>query len=339
MNNDPPRISVILPVYNGQDYLAQAIDSVLSQSFSDFELIIINDGSTDGSVAIIEKLTDPRIRLFQQSNMGLAATLNRAISLAKGKYIARQDQDDVCFQSRFEEQINFLDANPDVGMVGTCAEIWVDNERTNRYLRHPVDDASLKFGLLFDNHFVHSSVMIRRSVFEKVGGYSEDKSRQPPEDYELWSRVMKSYKLANLPEVLMAYREVEGSMSRTGISPFVPNLVRITAENISWATGRGMDAAEVVALSRLAHGVYEGISPNVRFRQLNEVLYYAVSQIAIVSGVPVQQLNAALRVRSNLLRYQYLEYRSGGLLGRITKSQFGKNAKNLAKWLLKVSHL
>jgi hypothetical protein len=181
--------------------------------------------------------------------------------------------------------------------------------------------------------------MIRRSVFDEVGGYSDDKSRQPPEDYELWSRVMKSYKLANLPDILMAYREVEGSMSRTGISPFLPNLMRISAENIAWATGRGTDAAEVVALSRLSHGVYEGISPNVRFRQLNEVLHCATSQIATASGVSVQQLDAVLRVRSNLLRYQYLEYRSGGLLGRMAKSRIGKIAKNLAKWLLKVSHL
>jgi len=154
-----PIVSVILPVYNGLPYLEEALDSVLTQSFRDFELIVINDGSTDGSAAIIENLHDPRIRFFQQTNKGLATTLNRAISLARGKYIARQDQDDVSLPTRFERQVAFLDANQEAGMVGTGAEIWVGNERTNRFLQHPADNAAIKFGLLFDNHFVHSSAI------------------------------------------------------------------------------------------------------------------------------------------------------------------------------------
>lgn len=315
----PPILSVILPVYNGQEYLLEAIESVLLQSFSDFELIIINDGSTDASSTIIDKLSDPRIQFFQQLNKGLAATLNRAISLAKGEYIARQDQDDISFKSRFQKQVEFLDANPDVGMVGTAAEIWVGNERTNRFLKHPTDNAAIKFAMLFDNPFVHSSVMIRRSVFEKVGNYSEDLSRQPPEDYELWSRIMKKYKLANLPDVLMAYREVQGSMSRTGINPFLPNLIKINTENIAWASGCSVDSSEVVALSKLHRGVYDKISSETSFSKMKNVLNQAALHIAEQENNVPQQVDVLLRQSVNRLRYHYLNYRSGGLLGKLRK--------------------
>lgn len=334
MSNAKPKISVILPVYNGQDHLTEAIDSVLSQSFSDFELIIVNDGSTDGSAAIIEELDDSRIRFFQKSNKGLAATLNRAISLARGEYIARQDQDDVCLPSRFERQVAFLDANPDVGMVGTSAEIRVGNERTNRYLKHPIDNASLKFGLLFDNHFVHSSVMIRRSVLEGLGGYSEDSARQPPEDYELWSRVMKKYKLANLPEVLLAYREVEGSMSRTGVNPFLPNLIKISSENIAWASGLSVDSNEVIAISKLSRGVYDQIPRGTNFSGMQAVLMQAAHKIAEDAGGSSVQLDSALRSQIHRLRYHYFNYCCGGLIGKVMNSGTGRYVKNMTRRIL-----
>lgn len=333
-----PKISVILPVYNGLHYLEEAINSVLGQSFKDFELIIINDGSTDGSERVIEKFDDPRIRYFKQENHGLPATLNIAIIHARGQYIARQDQDDICLPLRFQKQVEFLNAHPDVGMVGTCAEIWAGNERTDRVLTHPTDEASLRFGLLFNNLFVHSSIMIRRSVFEQVGAYSEDKSRQPPEDYELWSRVMKKFKVANLPEVLMVYREVPNSMSRTGVNPFLPNLVRISAENIAWASGRAVDSPEVIALSRLSHGVYEDIPRGIRFAALAAVLNDAADRIARTSGVLPRDLEAPLQTKLKVLRYHYLNYRSGGLIGKMTGGRLGRYVKGWVKRMLSVSH-
>jgi glycosyltransferase involved in cell wall biosynthesis len=334
MRNAPSKVSVILPVYNGECYLEEAISSVLLQTFRDFELIIIDDGSRDSSAAIIKKLDDPRIRFFQQPNKGLSATLNRAIGLARGEYIARQDQDDVCLPSRFEKQLAFLEANQDVGMVGTGAEIWVNNKRSNRFLQHPTDNASLKFGLLFDNYFVHSSMMIRRSVFENVGGYAEDDTRQPPEDYELWSRVMKKYKLANLPEVLMVYREVAGSMSRTGVNPFLPNLVKISAENIAWASGLPADTFEVVALSKLSQGVYEGLPEDLSFAKMKAVLELAASNIAKDGGINDTQLDRDRLRRVRKLRYHYLDSQSGGLIGRVFNSTTGLYLKNVARRVL-----
>ena len=333
-----PQLSVILPVYNGLPYLEEAIKSILGQSFGDYELIIINDGSTDGSELVVGKFKDSRIRYFKQQNHGLPATLNIAISHACGEYIARQDQDDICLPKRFQKQVEYLNAHPGVGMVGAAAQIWAGNELTSRQLTHPRDDATLRFGLLFNNLFVHSSIMIRRSVFEQVGAYSEDKSRQPPEDYELWSRVMKKFKVANLPEVLMVYREVPNSMSRTGVNPFLPNLVRISAENIAWASGRAVDSPEVIALSRLSHGVYEDIPRGIRFAALAAVLNDAADRIARTSGVLPRDLEAPLQTKLKVLRYHYLNYRSGGLIGKMTGGRLGRYVKGWVKRMLSVSH-
>lgn len=334
MRDTKPRLSVILPVYNGRDYLAQAIDSVLSQSFRDLELIIIDDGSTDGSAALIEKLEDPRIRFYKQPNRGLAATLNRAISLVRGEYIARQDQDDISLPSRFAKQVDFLDTNGDVGMLGTYAEIWVGNARSDRHLKHPIDNAELKFALLFDNYFVHSSVMIRRDVLAEVGGYSEDPARQPPEDYELWSRVMKRYRLANLPDVLLAYREVAGSMSRTGVNPFLHKQVRISSENIAWAAGLPVDSIEVNAVANLSHGVFEHIPRGTSFSGMKAVLQRAAQGIAADAGVSPLQLEGPLRWRIHRLRYRYLDYRCGGWIGKILHGRARSIAKRMAERIL-----
>ena len=330
------RISVILPVYNGILYLHDAVQSIQNQTSIEWEMIIIDDGSSDGSTAYLQNLSDPRIRCIRQENRGLPATLNRAISMASGEYLARQDQDDISFPLRLQKQAAFLDAHPEVGMVGAHAVIWEVNKKTERLHEHPTDDATIKFSLLFNNPFVHSSVMIRRSVIQEIGGYSEDKSRQPPEDYELWSRVARKFKLGNIPEVLMAYREVPGSMSRTGLNPFLTRLIRITAENIAWASGRPVDSPEVVAISRFTHGVYEDIPGGISFAKMKAVLNSAAKNIAHESGVVPDELAGMLQTRQRILQYQYWEYRSGGLIGKILRGRFGRYARMAGQKLLAV---
>jgi glycosyltransferase involved in cell wall biosynthesis len=333
-----PKLSVILPVYNGRRYLEESINSVLSQSFVDFELIIMNDGSTDDCEGLIEEFRDMRIRYFKHENKGLSATLNIAIRHARGRYIARQDQDDICLPLRFQKQIDFLDMHPDVGMVGTAAHIWAGSESTDRRLTHPIHEASLRMGLLVNNLFVHSSIMIRRCVFEKVGGYCEDNTRQPPEDYELWSRVMREFRVANLPDVLMIYREVANSMSRTGVDPFGPNLIKITSENIAWASGWAIDSPEVVAISRLSHGAYKDIPQGMRFAGLSSVVRDAANKIAIASCLPVNEFDATLQARLKILLYQYMNYRTGGILSKVTRVRLGRYVRGIARRMLSLSH-
>jgi hypothetical protein len=127
-----------------------------------------------------------------------------------------------------------LEHHPDYGLIGTCARIWVGDKESKRNQMFPAQDVLLQYLLLFDNPFVHSSVMIRKSVLDDVGTYTTDPERQPPEDYELWSRIARKYKIANLPQRLMIYREVPGSMSRTGINPFLIKITRFCSENLNW---------------------------------------------------------------------------------------------------------
>lgn len=269
---DRVAVSIVLPVYNGATYLRQAIDSVLAQSFSAIELIAIDDGSTDDSAAIVDGYSDPRIVLLRQENRGLPATLNRGIAHARGRYVARQDHDDVSLPDRISKQVTFLDAHPDIAMVGTWAAILDESGQANRFHRHPCDPATLEFELLFDNPFVHSSVMVRRSVLEEVGGYATDRSRRFPEDYELWSRIARRHPVANIPEVLQFYREVTGSLSRSGDSPFARHVVAISAGNITHALGRTSDAKEIRDLAEMMHGVPGGIRLTTRFSRLLALL-------------------------------------------------------------------
>lgn len=252
--NSNPAVSVVLSVRNGGKDLPQALDTILKQSFSDFELIAINNGSTDGTREFLDGIADRRVRVYHQEDQGLAAALNRGISLARGRYVARQDHDDWALPTRIEQQVRFLDANPEYALVGTRAEIWVGNHPSGRFHDHPTDDAALRFELLFNNPFVHSSVMLRKAVLDQVGGYTTDPARQPPEDYELWSRIARRSKVANLPERLTIYREVPASMSRAGAQPFLEKLVTISSENLAYATGVTVPQQVHIDIAALVHG-------------------------------------------------------------------------------------
>lgn len=249
-----PAISVILPVYNGLPYLIDSINSVLAQSFEDFELIIINDGSTDNSEMVVKKISDSRVRYEYQRNQGLAAALNKGVQLAKGKFIARLDQDDLMLNTRLAKQMEYLESQPNCAMVGTWSDIWVGTKPTDRGHRHATSHKALQLELLFDNPFVHSSVMMRTDASRELGGYSEDKSRQPPEDYDLWSRISHKYRVANIPEVLTVYREVEGSMSRTGDNPFLANVIQVSTENLAIILAPKFSASECNLLASSYHG-------------------------------------------------------------------------------------
>ena len=209
-----PKISVLLPAYNAQAYLRESIESILAQTFSDFELIIINDGSTDQSLEIMTSFKDSRIRIINQENAGLPISLNRGIRLARGIYLARQDADDISLPNRFSEQIQFLDRHPQCALLGSWADIVLENLPTNRYLRHPQSNGEIQVKLPFFNCFVHSSVMIRKSALEISGLYPEEKEKFPPEDYDLWLRIAKDFEVANLSQTLLLYRELPNSISR-----------------------------------------------------------------------------------------------------------------------------
>ena len=207
MNNSTENlalVSVIMPVYNGAMYLKEAIESILSQTYHNFEFIIINDGSTDDSEQIILSYDDSRINYIKNpANYTLINTLNIGFSLAKGKFIARMDQDDISHPERLEKQVNFFDSNPEYGLLGTGVNL-IKNGGKEKLLYH-TDHTSLKFALAFYCPFIHPSVMLRTTVFDSFI-FFYDENYVHGEDYELWTRLAFKTKMANLPEYLLDYR-------------------------------------------------------------------------------------------------------------------------------------
>jgi glycosyltransferase involved in cell wall biosynthesis len=314
-----PTVSVIMPVYNGEGYLRAAIESILTQTFSDFEFLILDDGSTDRSSSIISGYDDPRISILRHSNRGLAGTLNRGISLARGKYVARQDQDDISLPERFEKQVEFLERHPTVGLVGTWARIIAGDAETGRTHNHPSDNGAIKFALMFDNPFVHSSMMIRRSVFDSVGVYTTDPAKQPPEDYELWSRIARAYDVANIPEVLQIYREVPTSMSRDRANPFIDRIINVSVENIALALGREVSDETIVGLSSLIHRAYHRVPPNPSLSRMREDVNELTRRLGETDHAEDEALPRMVRETVHVLNRSYFRYRHR-IAGRLVDS-------------------
>jgi glycosyltransferase involved in cell wall biosynthesis len=204
-------VTVLLPVYNGEEYLKSAIDSILTQTYTDFEFLIINDGSTDTTENIILSYTDPRIRYVKnEQNIKLIATLNKGLKLAKGKYIARMDADDISLPERLEKQISFLENNPNVGLCGSYLKSL--GTANNQLIGYKTNSDEIKFRLLFDTHFPHPAAVLRKDILDQFGLEYEAEYIHV-EDYVLWNRMAEHTDLAILPEVLVLKREHENQIS------------------------------------------------------------------------------------------------------------------------------
>lgn len=200
-----------MPVYNASKYLAEAIDSIIDQTYTDWELIIVNDGSTDESEAIIKNYKNPRIKYYaNERNEGLIYTLNRAIALCKGEYIARMDADDVSLPERLQLQYTFLSNRPKYAMCGSNASIIDERGNITGHIINFKSDIYLKINLLFSVPFVHPTVMIRTDVLRKN---LYDIKNKHAEDYELWCRISDNFKIANLDKNLLRYRWHETNVS------------------------------------------------------------------------------------------------------------------------------
>ena len=199
-----PKVTVIMPVYYGEKYLREAIDSILNQTFDDFELLIINDGSKDNSAKIVNSYSDSRIRFLENSvNLGLAGTRNRGIKESQGKYIALLDCDDISLPTRLEKQVNVLENDHSIGLCGTWVKTF--GGRSTSEWRYPINPDYLRCRMIFDNPFTTSSVMVRRRLLLSLDKYF-NLEFPPAEDYELWERLSKVSRVSNIPEILTLYR-------------------------------------------------------------------------------------------------------------------------------------
>jgi len=206
-----PKVSILMSVYNAELYLDETIKSILSQTFIDFEFLIVDDKSTDDSLLILKKYTDKRIKLFENEiNKGYVKSLNFLISISRGKYLARQDADDISDPIRLFEQVEFLDNNPDTLMCGS--NFYTIGERMLRS-NVPINDCQIRSYLLFNNPICHSTVMMKKTIFSDFCPEMYDHSMIPSEDYALWFEVSKYGKIANLAKNLLQYRIHDSNIS------------------------------------------------------------------------------------------------------------------------------
>lgn len=217
MTIDLPIASVLMPVYNGEAYLAEAVESVLEQTERNIEVIVVDDGSTDSSRAILRRfaLQDARVRVFEEEHRGLVPTLNRGLEVARGKYICRLDADDIAMPDRIEKQVRFLDAHEDYVLVGgQVTLIGIAGEKIGTWER-PLSHIEIETALQSTNCFMHTCVMFRRAEVVSAGGY--DPLFILAEDYDLWVRLAANYRLGNLPDFVCRVRMHGNSSSPLGI--------------------------------------------------------------------------------------------------------------------------
>jgi len=260
------KVSVVMSVYNGEKYLREAVDSILGQTFRDFEFIIVDDGSTDHTWTILQSYDDSRIVLLRnQENIGLTRSLNKGLAAARGEYIARMDADDVSLPKRLEKQVAYLDAHPEVGLLGTWVEIIGERGERLSVLRRPVDPLFITWSLLFDNCLVHSTVMYRRSLVGKLGGYNPSRYAQ---DYDLWSRMSLETQIVKLPEVLVSWRSHPAGITAQKLARQEAFAYEISARNIRRLVNSENVSAQAIENMRI---LWSGRKEPIRGQSLEQV--------------------------------------------------------------------
>ncbi len=211
-----PEISVLISVYNGDVFLRPALESILEQSFSDFECIVIDDASSDQTAKILAEYAskDVRIRIFKnEKNVGLTASLNRGLSHCEGRYVARMDADDIASKERFMTQYWFMEEHPDVAASGSCVAVIDESGKLLGEKNLALTYEEIKSKMLFNNQFIHSTLFFRTDILKSLGGY--DETFQKSQDYELMLRLCSRYPVVNLKEKLLQFRLHGDSLSWT----------------------------------------------------------------------------------------------------------------------------
>lgn len=255
------RVSVVMAVRNGADFLEAGLRSVLTQDFRDFEFVIIDDASTDATPAIIAQAGDPRIVYHRnETNIGQTASLNLGLRLARGAYIARMDADDAYLPGKLRAQVAFLDRHPGVAVCGTWAQCVDNHGVVTGVFEPPTAWDEIKARLLWTSPICHVSVLMRRDVILGVGGY--DESYRYSADYHLWSEIVRrGHRLANLPERLMSYRVSEASFSGASLLGAAGDeSVRIILENARTLAQVEFSDAEARAIHLRAHPQWGGVA-------------------------------------------------------------------------------
>jgi glycosyltransferase involved in cell wall biosynthesis len=299
-----------MAVYNGAAYLRQAVNSILGQTYRDFEFLIVNDGSTDDSHAILASYDDPRIRILDNPvNVGLTRSLNRGLAESRGGLIARQDADDISHPHRIRRQTAFLDAHPQVVLVGGQAR-YIDEQgraRMSRIWWKATTPAGIRFQMLFDSPFFHTAVMFRRhQVWDILGGY--DETFQTSQDFELWSRLIAAFEVANLEEILVDQRSHSASVSANYSSANARRVEAVFSNNLKAVLGASHSLGHWPALwiSVTNPRIATPFQSSEIFRSM-EALYGAFARMGLPKNALAEirlQYAAKLLVASRLIAHQ-----------------------------------
>ncbi len=248
-----PKVTVLMSVYNGERFLREAIDSILNQTYKNLEFLIINDGSTDRSREIILSYGDPRIRLIDnEKNIGLTRSLNKGLGLARGEYIARMDADDISLPNRLETQFEYMEAHPNIGLVGSCC-ITIDEDHNpigeGDKNSRPLSHKELVKNHLRGHHYVaHGAFFFRKSIVDYVGMYDEDFMVTQDMDFVL--RVSERFEIANVPKVLYKWRMSKENLSSKNID--------LRIRYIYLAINKALlRKAEMISLTVFGYGIFE----------------------------------------------------------------------------------
>ncbi|MEL7198566.1 MAG: glycosyltransferase [Pseudomonadota bacterium] len=243
------KISVVMAVYNGEEFVGSSIDSVLAQTFTDFEFIIVNDGSTDATLSILEDYAerDPRIRIIDQENTGVTLAAIKGCAAARGEYIARLDADDCCMPARFEKQVKLLDNNPALVAAIGDVEFFQDDGKVVNVAKVRGDPRLIRFYMPFCNHIGgNGHVMFRRDAYLRTGGY--DASYRYSQDYDLWTRLLIEGDFGNVPETVYRYRTGHGNISNLKKDEQTHHALRTARREYERVTGEPQSEGTAMAL-------------------------------------------------------------------------------------------
>ncbi len=250
-------VTVLMPVYNGERYLKESIESILSQTYKNFEFLIIDDGSTDNSSNIIDSFNDKRIRkISNKVNLGLVKSLNKGLRLACGKYIVRMDSDDLSEKNRIEKQVEYMENNLDVAVLGSAVRLIDENNQLGRNIVYPLRYIDILWSLYFGSPLAHPSVIMRSSVVKKIGGYGSTKiatnrEKYSVEDFDLWFRLSKVSKLINLDTCLLKLRKHNKNLTVVNRDEHLTNTGLIIKHNLMHDLGINISEEMAIGLTLL----------------------------------------------------------------------------------------
>lgn len=304
-----PLISVILPVHNQQSFIQEAINSILNQSFKDFELIVIDDCSTDESLKIINSIVDPRIKVFSnKKNLGISYCLNFGISIAQASIIARMDGDDLSHSDRLFLQYEYLKRNPKIAAVGCWISLFKNNQNFISIHKYPSDIHEVKTKLIFENCVPHPGVMFRKSVIDSLGGYTNE--YQYAEDWELWLKLNRQYDITNLPQVLLSYRIHASSVSKKHSTNQSQSKSRLVKDNLEFLGFNNLENLCFLEANfdyknlNLLHKTFVNLKEQNNFLKRYDNTYFAKSLQSSLEGYILRSDEKLFRCILFYLRYK-----------------------------------